>query len=153
MRYSVSESVRRRSKGNALVEFALGFPVLFVILAGTFQFGYSFYVVNRIESTVRSAARYGALRPYSGSNGVPSADYITAVRNYAVTGDPTLSSPAVTPGLTAGHVDVSVTYVNGVPDRVNVAIKGYAIDAVFGRITLSGRPYASFRYAGRITGL
>jgi Flp pilus assembly protein TadG len=150
---TVSVARRRRSGGNALVEFALAFPVLFMIFVGTFQFGYGFYIVNRLESTVRSAARYGAVREYSGSNGVPTSSYVTAVKNYAVTGDPMLSTPSLVPGLTTDNVQISVSTINGVPNKVEVAISGYTIDAVFKTFRLNGRPYASFRYSGRISGL
>lgn len=142
-----------RRRGNVFVEFALGFPLVFLVLTGTFQFGYSFFIFNRLESTVRSAARFASMRTYTGSNGVSSAAYITAVKNYAVSGNPDLDTPPVVPGLTPANVDVVVTMDQGLPDRVKVSITGYTISAVFKTITLTGRPFASFRFAGRIGAL
>lgn len=149
----VSQAIRKRSRGSAVVEFALGFPLLFLIFAGTFQFGYSFYIFNRLETAVRGAARYAALATYAGTNGTPSSAYVTAVQNYAVTGDPAGTAPALVPGLTTSHISVSVASVNGVPNRVQVGVNGYPINAIFRTFTLSGRPFASFRYSGRISAL
>jgi Flp pilus assembly protein TadG len=149
----VSTRRRARQGGNAIVEFALSFPLLFLIFAGTFQFGYSFYIFNRLESSVRAAARYGAMRNYSASNGAPTESYVTAVKNVAISGSPGASTPALVPGLTPQHIQVTVTTVNGMPHRVRVAVTGYRIGAVFTDYTLTDRPVAIFRYAGRVATL
>lgn len=144
---------RRRSRGNTMIEFALAFPLLFLIFIGTFQFGYSFYVFHRLESTVRAAARFGAIYPYTSSNGNPTTEYLTAIKNYAVSGGPDAATPLVVPGLTTDHIVVTVSTLNGVPNRVKVAITGYQINAIFQTFTLDNRPFSSFRYAGRIAAL
>jgi Flp pilus assembly protein TadG len=47
---------RRRSRGQALVEFALVIPVFFMVLAGVLDFGFMLYT----RMTVINAAREGA---------------------------------------------------------------------------------------------
>ena len=134
---------RRRRRGNAMVEFALGFPLIFLVMAGTFQFGYTFFIYNRFAS----------MRTYTGANGVASAAYLDAVKNYTVSGNPDSSTPPVVPGLTTANVNVVVTMDQGLPDRVKVSISGYTVDAALKSITFTGRPFSSFRFAGRIGAL
>ena len=45
-----------------MVEFALGSSLLVAAFTGTFQFGYTFYVYNNIETAVNNGAKYAALR-------------------------------------------------------------------------------------------
>ena len=47
----------KRERGNALIEFALSFFLLFAMFAGIFQFAYSFYVYNALVTAVREGAR------------------------------------------------------------------------------------------------
>ena len=51
----------RDEEGAAVVEFALVFPVLALIVCGIIDFGRAFYTVNNIISAVREGARYGAI--------------------------------------------------------------------------------------------
>ena len=149
---SRDSSTKRR--GNVLVEFALSLAIFFPLLAGTFQFGYSFYLYNKIQSAVRAGARYAALRDYDSSNATPSAAYATAVKNMVVFADPAGGTVPVATGLTTSHVNVSVTMGSGsTPSAVTVGVNGYQIQAIFGNITLQNKPSATFVYAGRYAGL
>ena len=64
MRLAISPERRRKSGGNALIEFALAFGFLFPVLTGTFQFGYAFFVYNELQTAVREGARYAAFKTY-----------------------------------------------------------------------------------------
>jgi Flp pilus assembly protein TadG len=57
-----SGSQRRddRSRGQALVEFALVAPVLFLIIAGTIQFGLIFWSQNTLTQIARDTGRWAA---------------------------------------------------------------------------------------------
>ena len=136
-------------RGNAMVEFALSFGLLFPVMAGVFQFGYSYYIYNLLETSVRSTARYAATRTYDSPNTTPSSNYLTGVKNMLVYGDPAGSGSAIVPGLTTAHVRVRVNFDSGIPDNVTVDVAGYTIDSVLGRITLNGKPAATFPYLGR----
>ena len=136
-------------RGSALVEFALSFGFLFSALAGAFEFGRSFQVYNTLQTAVRDAARYASLRAYDSSTATPSGEFLAAVRNMAVYGDPAGSGTAVASGLTAANVALTVTFDHGAPYQVTVAIVNYSIDAVFARLNLNGKPKATFPYLGR----
>lgn len=136
-------------KGNAIVEFALSFPILFISLVGTFQFGYTFYTYNALQSSVRAGARYASLRSYDSSTSTPSAAFLAAVRNVVVYGSPSGGTKPVVAGLTTDKVSLSVTLVNNVPSQMTVSINSFDIDAAVGKIRLTGKPWTAFPYTGR----
>src|SRR4051794_17376585 len=51
---------RRRSRGQALVEFAIVFPILMLILGGIIQFGLIFWGQNTLTQVVRDTGRWAA---------------------------------------------------------------------------------------------
>jgi hypothetical protein len=50
----------RSSRGQALAEFALVAPILFLVLGGIIQFGIWFWDQNTLNQVVRDAGRYAA---------------------------------------------------------------------------------------------
>ena len=141
--------MKNSNRGNALIEFALSFGLITLLMSGTFQFGYSFYVYNKLANAVRAGARYASLRTYDSSSETPSAGFLTAVRNVVVYGDPAGGSQPVAPGLTTDKVSLAVLMSSGVPDTVTVNLNNYQLDAVFATLNWSGKPAATFRYQGR----
>ena len=140
---------RDRRRGNSIVEFSLAFPMLVVSFAGCFQFGYTFLLYNRLENSVRAAARYASLRAYNSATSTPSTDFAAAVKNVAIYGNPDGGTQTTAPGLTSNHIQLTVDIVNGVPDTITVAISGYAVNGIFGAKTFTNKPSATFRYGGR----
>jgi len=140
---------RRGRRGNALVEFALSFGLLFAVFAGVFQFGYVYYVYNTLESAVRGGARYASLRVYDSATSTPSSAYLTAVRNMVVYGNPSASGQALAPGLTPENVSLTVDMEKNVPTRITVAISNYTVSAVVQSFTLAGKPKVTFPFTGR----
>jgi len=53
----------RRRAGNGAIEFALGFSVLFAVFSGVFQYGYSMWIYNALQTAVTDGAAYGSARP------------------------------------------------------------------------------------------
>lgn len=51
---------RHRSRGQSLVEFAIVFPVLMLILGGIIQFGIIFWGQNTLNQVVRDTGRWAA---------------------------------------------------------------------------------------------
>jgi Flp pilus assembly protein TadG len=117
---------RRRSRGQALVEFALVAPIFFLLLCAILDFGRYVYYVQILNNAAREGARYAIVH---GSNsftptGPPNDPTGTAVaavvRNYAVgvIGDSTVLNVASTWGTPPGtptnnrgqKVRVTVTY-------------------------------------------
>ena len=139
---------RHSQRGNALIEFALTFTVLFPLFYGTFEFGYAFYVYNQLVNAARSGARYASLETYSSSTSDPTAGFTGAVQNVVVYGQTTAQTKPLVPGLTAANVVVSAGFVNQVPATVTVAISGYPLNAVF-RTFILNSPSVTFPYTGR----
>jgi len=147
----------RGERGEALIEFALSFFLIFTVFAGIFQYGYSFYVYNTLVSAVREGARYASLKPYDSVTGTPSVAFQTDVQNMVVYGDtnPGAGAMPAVAGLTLGNVSVAPT-VGGSgtltpPTQIKVSITGFKIDSVFGTWTLTGKPNATFPYVGILT--
>jgi hypothetical protein len=56
----------------------------------------------------------------------------------------------VVPKLIPDHVEVRwILAGDGAPVSVNVAIKGYTMDAIFRAFTFEGRPSVEFPYVGK----
>lgn len=58
----------RRSKGQAMIEFALILPLLLLVIIGTFEFGRVIFVYANLFNAAREGVRYGLINPqdYSG---------------------------------------------------------------------------------------
>jgi Flp pilus assembly protein TadG len=143
-----SSSRRNKQRGNALLEFALGWSVLWLLFSGLYEFGYSFYVYNRLMTAVTDAAELGSKISYDTAD---SGAFTTTLQNMVLYGDETAGTSPIVSGLTASNVSVSVTTdANSIPRDVTITITGYSINAFFGTITLTGKPRATVKYFGQI---
>ena len=141
---------RTKRRGNAMVEFALGLPLLLLVFTGVYRFGYTLYVYNLLQSAVREGARYGSLADYDGA--ISGSTFRTRVENMVVYANPSPSGnpPAVVPGLTTGHVTVNPQLdAKGVPTKISVQIDGFRSNLFV--VTLNGKPKSTFDYVGRYT--
>ncbi len=66
-----------------MLELALSAGVMVSCLAGTFQFGYTFYIYNELVTAVGNGARYAATRTYRSDAETSKA----AIRNMVVYGN------------------------------------------------------------------
>ena len=139
-----------------MVEFAVAFTLIFPVFAGTFQFGYTFYVYNLLQTQVRDGARYAALRQFRSMDASSVSKYKAAVRNMVRTSTPDGSGTLIVPGLKDSNVIVTITDANGVdadaehaPAQVSVSISNFEVNAVVKKFTLNQKPYLEFQYAGR----
>lgn len=142
----------RNAKGSVMVEFALGFGAVLLILAGVLEFGYTFYLYNTLQSTVRDAARYASLRPYDANSNTAGANWETAVQNMATYGEPNPAggeAPMV-PGMGTSYVTTNTTMDGIVPVTVTVSVAGLTVSTFFREITLNGNPSVTFPYMGRV---
>jgi Flp pilus assembly protein TadG len=156
-RRSATKRRRQAQGGNTLIEFALSGSILFLILAGVFQFGYAFYAYNVLVNSVRNAARYASNYPYSSTSTTPDSTYLANVQNMVVyrTPAPTSGSTPLLGGLSTSNVSVVMTGGNAggltPPAWVKVSIVNYTLDAAFTTLLLNGRPNCSFPYTGILT--
>jgi hypothetical protein len=135
-----------------MLELAVSAAVMVSCLAGTVQFGYTFYVYNELVSAVGNGGRYAAMRTYRAAAPLDIEKGKAAIRNMAVYGDarPVLNAVPQVVNLRPDNVQVDwVTDESGKPAAVNVAIKDYTVDAVFGIFHFTGRPAVEYPFVGR----
>jgi hypothetical protein len=137
-----------------MIELAVSAGVMVACLAGTVQFGYTFYIYNELVSAVGNGGRYAAMRTYRA--GAPSevAKGKTAIRNMVVYGD-ARPSPDASPQV--AHLkpeQVQVDWVmdesNARPVAVNVSIVDFTVDAAFGMFRFTGKPAVEYPFVGRV---
>ena len=141
----------RKERGHAMIELALCAGVMVSCLAGTFQFGYTFYIYNQLVTAVGNGGRYAAMRTYRAASDADLQKGRAAIQNMVVYGDarPTELAPVVA-GLRPDQVEVNwIKDANGTPTAVHVAIHDYPVNAVFKTISLNGRPGVEFPFVGR----
>ena len=131
-----------------MIELAVALGILAPILAGVFQFGYTLFVYNNLESAVRGGARYASMRAFDSANGTPSPEFSTAVKNMVVYGNPAGTGSPIAPGLAASNVQIQANMTGAIPDSMTVAITDYKVDAVFASFTFTGKPSRTFPYTG-----
>lgn len=142
---------RKRQRGHAMLELALCAGVMVACLAGTFQFGYTFYVYNRLVTAVGNGGRYAAQRTYRAATAQDIEKGREAIRNMVVYGDsrPPAEAEPVVPGLSAENVRVEwVRSQVGAPDRVAVSVQGYRLNALFSDYEFTGRPSVEYPFVG-----
>jgi Flp pilus assembly protein TadG len=137
-----------RQSGSAVIELSLSLPVLVGLFLGTLQFGYSFYIYDELEQSVRAGARYASLRSYASLTATPDMAYANAVRNMVVYANPAGGEQALAPGLTTDQVAITVNMQNGAPTDVTVAINGYRLPQVVSSVLLTNKPATQFPYLG-----
>jgi hypothetical protein len=135
-----------------MIELAFSAGVMVACLAGTFQFGYTFYIYDELVSAVGNGARYAASRTYRAASAADIERGKAAIRNMVVYGNsrPEPGAAPVAPNLKPENVQVSwVKGENGAPAAVDLSIVQYAVDAMFGSFTFDRRPEAEFPFVGR----
>jgi Flp pilus assembly protein TadG len=135
-------------RGNAMLEFALSAAVLLPAFAGTFQYGYTFFTYNKLQSAIRGGARYASMRTYDSSTSTPSTAFTTAVKNMVVYGNSAGTGLPLAPGLDSSNVEVLPNMSGSIPQSMTVRITGYQVDAVFSKFTFNAKPSTTFIYTG-----
>lgn len=64
--------LHRRDRGQALVEFALAFPIFVLLVMATFEAGLAVVTFTSIQNSAREGARYAVTAP-DDTNGVTAA--------------------------------------------------------------------------------
>jgi Flp pilus assembly protein TadG len=111
-----SSARRRRSRGQAMVEFALVFPLFVVLLAGMIDFGVGLYSYMTLINAARDGARLGATACSAGPCSAAVTARVTAASSgmnpsVAVVCVPAPGNPAVNcaSGTALGGDSVRVT--------------------------------------------
>ena len=132
-----------------MVEFTLSMTLLIPLFLGAWAFGYTFYQYAKLEDAVRAGARYASTINYDSATTTPSNTFLTAVQDMTAYGDPSGSTTTpVVSGLTPSNVTLTVTFTNGAPSAMTVAITNFKLPTYMGSFKLSGKPYVWFPYLG-----
>jgi Flp pilus assembly protein TadG len=153
----IAKTRKEKRRGNAVIEFAIGSSAFILLFSGTFQFGYTLYQYNNLETAVRAGARYASMIPYplagATADSAPASSYTTAVQNMTAYGNASAAPGAqpIVPSLDPSSISVNVTFANLAPAFVTVSVRSFTINSVFGSYTLTGKPVATFTYAGHFS--
>src|SRR5690349_11634277 len=126
MLYQAKKFLRRfikSERGTQVIEFAIVFPSLILLFAGTTELGRLFYTYTSLAKATRAGSRYLSTVQNVGTS-------TTAAKNVVLCGDPTgcggADHPAIIlPNLTATNIVVTQPTVSTVK-YVDVAITGYS---------------------------
>ena len=140
---------RKSERGNAMLELALGWSVLWLLFSGVYQVGYAYYVYNVLMISTANAAELGSRLGYDTAD--PST-FTTALKNMVVYGDEAGGTKALVPSLTTGNVNVNPGLdAQGFPRDVTVTITGYTINALFASYSLTNKPRTTTLYYGQVS--
>jgi Flp pilus assembly protein TadG len=136
VRSGVLERIRD-DRATAVVEFAIIFPLLIILIFGMVDFGRAFFLRNNLVAAVREGARMGAT-PLTGC--ASTAAIRTRVRQYVTAFGGTT--------LTDAQIPVAYLYTDGTTSNcssgtqatnVRVSISGYAFTPITPVMSLLGR--------------
>jgi len=139
MLYQVRKFVRRfikNERGTQVIEFAIVFPTLILLVAGTTELGRLFYTYTSLAKATRAGARYlSNVQSVSGST--------TAAKNVVLCGDPggcggSGQPSIILPNFSATNVVVTQETV-GTVKYVTVSITNYPYQPlIFDLNTMTG---------------
>jgi Flp pilus assembly protein TadG len=137
-----------KRRGNATLEFVLGWSLLWGLFGATYQYGQAMYSYNVMKTAVADAAVLGAEMDYDISD--PDS-FTTALQNMVVYGDTTAGTSPMIQGFTTANVTVSVNLVNNIPTKVEVSVKNFSLNTIFSTFNFIDKPRTVFTYIGRVT--
>jgi len=131
-----------------MLEFVIGFSLLWALFVGVYQFGYTFFIYNRLMTAVTNATALGSKLTYDTAN---ASQFSNAVTNMVLYGSTTSGTTTLLPGLSSSNVSVSVNPRNSMPTNVTVTINNFTINALFRTFSFNGKPTVTMAYIGQIT--
>ena len=144
---------KRNQSGHAMIELAVSAGVMVACLAGTVQFGYTFYIYNELVTAVGNGGRYAAMRTFRAAGSPDIEKGKAAIRNMVVYGDSRPAPNALPQVANLKPEQVQVDWVmddSGTkPAAVNVTIVDYTVDAAFGMFSFTGKPAVEYPFVGR----
>jgi len=134
-------------RGNAALEFALSFVLIWTLLAGMYQFGYAMYVYASLASAVADGARYASHVEFD----APAHKFVDKVKNMTVYGNTSGTGGPLAPGLSTSQVGVIwATDALGVPQTITVRISSYTVRAMRS-YTYINKPRLTVKFVGPYT--
>jgi hypothetical protein len=137
---SNAEKVRRRERGAALVEFAIGATVFLTVMFGVVEFGRALWTHNALSDAARRGARYAINHP--------STD-VAGVKNVVIYGDPAGGTKPLVDNLKEENVNVQYSSFGLGEGTVSVGITNYQLQL---SIPIVGQTIAMPGYNTTLTG-
>ena len=111
----------RREDGTQMIEFAIVFPVLLLLFAGTVELGRLFYTYTTLAKATRAGARY--LSPTTDvTTNIAAGKNVVLCGNAGGCGG---ANPIILPNLTATNVIITPPVATDPVKYVTVEITGY----------------------------
>jgi len=151
----------RRDDGTQLIEFAIVFPALLLMFAGTTELGRMFYTYNSLAKATRGGARYLSTLQDVNANpcGSLQMSCTTAAKNMALCGNAAGCGgngqpPVILPNFTASNIVVTPPATGVGVKYVTIAITGYTYQPLVfnlnsmtgGNFNISLAPSTTMRY-------
>jgi Flp pilus assembly protein TadG len=144
---------RQNQRGHAMIELAVSAGVMVACLAGTVQFGYTFYIYNELVTAVGNGGRYAAMRTYRAAAPSDIEKGKAAIRNMVAYGDSHPAPSALPQVASLKPEQVQVDWImddsGSQPIAVNITIVDYTVDAAFGMFRFTGKPAVEYPFVGR----
>jgi Flp pilus assembly protein TadG len=126
----------RGEKGQSMVELALSFVVLLLLLMGVVDLGRAYFAFMSMRDAAQEGAAYGSIYPINLAGGLNTTAIVNRVRNNS-TSPVNLQDTAITVDVTL--IGSKACYGNGL--RVDVVWTDFPLifpfwDALFGRSTI-----------------
>lgn len=113
----------RRDDGTQMIEFAIVFPILLLLFAGTAELGRLFYTYTTLAKATRGGARYLSLATDVNSSTTAGKNMVMCGNAAGCGGN---GQPAVIlPNLTAANIVITPPATGVGPKYVTVAITDY----------------------------
>jgi Flp pilus assembly protein TadG len=126
---------RKRSAGQALVEFALVLPGFLLLLFGLIDFGRIVYIQNAMSEGAREGTRWGSVQGRSHNSTTRDTVRLHTIGIMAAVPSPTVSVSCLQYTTTANTCRVNDTLVVNITTRVSVLTP--IIGQLLGPVTLN----------------
>jgi len=141
-------SRQRNQSGSSLVEFGVSLGLLWMLFAGVYQFGYAFYIYNKLQLNVSNAAMFASQATYDADQPTLFTD---TIKNLVLYGTTTTGSKPIAPNLATSNVEITMNPVAGLPTVITIKIKNYQITSIFAKYMLQDKPRVTTLYIGQVT--
>ena len=118
-------SFRRDESGNAIIEYAVTLPVLFLFIFGTLEFAIVLYLRGTIEESTRQAARHSITGSVYGADQSRSEYILATLQNQ-------IGNIVFKPSNLSIHTSVYDTYINFNSNADSVSGDAVTNSAAFG---------------------
>jgi hypothetical protein len=129
---------REKARGQAMVEFALVFPVFVLLLVGIFDFGRVIWVNDTLSTAAREAGRYAVVHGGSPTTSCPAGPPAPKSNTQPDTTCPPYPNAAYPRGSRQAIKDVAQRWAAGASSAVTVSVCYGAVTTCTGDVDAVG---------------